>query len=491
MRSSILLQPGSVSVDALLMTLADKPDVVLLHSSMNGRSDSRYSFLAAHPMMTIKAFGTDCHLHYPSSGRGHTFYGNPWAITEHLMQPFEVLEELDSPFPLGGCFGYWGYDLKQFVEPKLERRAIRKSGLPDAYLGLYASLLVMDHQDNHIWIIATGFRSDGSRSQTEAIRQTDQWKRILDQSQINTPYDLPHASDSKSLTWRSKPNRETYIQSVLRAQQWIGQGDIYQVNLARELSSTIHWDAITCYRQLQAMSPAPFSGFINEGSFQILGASPESFLRMDGRHIQTCPIKGTRPRGRDAQEDAQLAYELQSSEKERAELLMITDLLRNDLGRVCEFGSVTTPDLMRLERYPQVHHLVSTVEGTLKKELSHLKALYHCFPGGSITGAPKFRAMEIIEALEPETRGPYTGSMGYLGFNRTSQLNIIIRTAIKQRESISLHVGAGIVADSDPEAEFQETEDKAAGFFASFATLNTPSGNRPIIGKHQRNSHST
>jgi len=291
------------------------------------------------------------------------------------------------------------------------------------------------------------------------------------------------------LTWTSSPEREAYIQSVIKAQRWIAQGDIYQVNLARELSVRFDWDAVTCYRQLQAMSPAPYSGFINEGSFQILGASPESFLRMDGRHIQTRPIKGTRPRGADAEEDARLAYELQSSEKERAELLMITDLLRNDLGRVCGYGSVTTPDLMRLERYPQVHHLVSTVEGMLRKDISHLKALYHCFPGGSITGAPKFRAMEIIEALEPQTRGPYTGSMGYLGFNQTSQLNIIIRSAVKQHDNISLHVGAGIVADSDPEAEFQETEDKAAGFFASFAALNTHS-KQPSFMELKRNLHS-
>lgn len=471
MRSSIQLIPGSASVEALLGGLSDQPDVVLLHSSMTGRSDSRYSFLAAHPMMTLKAFGTDCHLHYPTSNRRHTLYGNPWSVIEHLMQPFEVLEELDSPFPLGGCFGYWGYDLKHFVEPKLVRRAIRKSRLPDAYVGLYASLLVIDHHEQNTWIVATGFRPDGTRSDLEANRQSDMWQHLLDRTQgQDTPEDSLR-SVASPLSWTTQPSRESYIQSVIKAQRWIGQGDIYQVNLARELSASLEWDAVTCYQHLQTMSPAPFSGFINEGDFQILSSSPESFLRMDGRHIQTRPIKGTRPRGMDAQSDAKLAYELQSSDKERAELLMITDLLRNDLGRVCEFGSVSTPDLMRLERYPQVHHLVSTIEGTLRRDISHLRALYHCFPGGSITGAPKFRAMEIIETLEPETRGPYTGSMGYLGFNQTSQLNIIIRTAVKQQNRISLHVGAGIVADSDPEAEFQETEDKAAGFFAAFARL--------------------
>ena len=218
---------------------------------------------------------------------------------------------------------------------------------------------------------------------------------------------------------------------------------------------------------MNTASPAPFSAFIDTGDFQIASSSPERFLRLSGQHVQTRPIKGTRPRDANPQRDAQLAYELQSSEKECAELVMITDLLRNDLGRVCEFGSIAVPELMRLEKFPQVQHLASTVEGRLRPELSHLDALRACFPGGSISGAPKFRAMEIIDELEPVTRGPYTGSIGYLGFNRESQFNIAIRTAIVRQEHVWFQVGAGIVADSDPEMEYSETLAKAAGFEAA------------------------
>ncbi|MDG1856325.1 MAG: aminodeoxychorismate synthase component I [Verrucomicrobiota bacterium] len=479
MRSRIELIAGKVQIENLLATVGDQPDVMLLHSSLQGHPDARFSFLTAFPMVTLRAFGADCHLHYPTVQKSHTVYGNPWSVMDQLMHPFEVMEELDSPFPLGGCFGYWGYDLKHFVEPSLERRAVRSSVLPDAYVGLFASLVAVDHWDDKAWIVATGFHPDGTWSHAEATRQVDQWKQLLESSSNIKLPDLPHPSGNPKFSWPSYPDRNAYVRSVQRAQKLIGQGDIYQVNLARELSTRNESSALTAYRQLQNMSPAPFSGFINEGGFQILSASPESFLKLDGNHIQTRPIKGTRPRGLNPQADAQLAYELQSSEKERAELLMITDLLRNDLGRVCEYGSVTVPDLMQLERYPQVHHLVSTIEGTLAKDCSHLQALSRCFPGGSITGAPKFRAMQIIEELEPMTRGPYTGSMGYLGFNKTSRLNIIIRTAVKQKNHLSLHVGAGIVADSVPEAEFQETEDKAAGFLAAFKTSNQLSPSKP------------
>ena len=199
-------------------------------------------------------------------------------------------------------------------------------------------------------------------------------------------------------------------------------------------------------------------------------SSPELFLRLSGPQITTRPIKGTRPRAADPTRDAQLSYELLTSPKETAELVMITDLLRNDLGRVCEFGSVQVPDLMTLERFPHVQHLVATVEGRLRPEITHLEALRSCFPGGSITGAPKFRAMEIIDELEPISRGPYTGALGYLGFNRESQLSIIIRTALLQEGLVHFHVGAGIVADSSPEAEYDETIAKAGGFLDCLRT---------------------
>jgi para-aminobenzoate synthetase component 1 len=258
--------------------------------------------------------------------------------------------------------------------------------------------------------------------------------------------------------------RESFISATQRALDYIRAGDIYQVNLSQRLTAAWAGDGWEFHRALHAASPAPFAAYFDAGDFQIASSSPERFLRLSGQHIQARPIKGTRPRDADPQRDAQLAYELQSSEKERAELVMITDLLRNDLGRVCEFGSIAVPELMRLEKFPQVQHLVSTVEGRLRSELSHLGALRECFPGGSITGAPKFRAMEIIDELEPVTRGPYTGSLGYLGFNRESQFNIAIRTAIVRDGQVHFQVGAGIVADSDPEMEYEETLAKAGGY---------------------------
>ena len=221
------------------------------------------------------------------------------------------------------------------------------------------------------------------------------------------------------------------------------------------------------FQRLSAVSPAPFAAYLDCGELQIASSSPELFLRLSGPHILTRPIKGTRPRSADPTRDAQLTYELQTSPKEMAELVMITDLLRNDLGRVCEYGSVQVPELVRLECYPQVQHLVSTVEGRLRPEVTHFAAFASCFPGGSITGAPKFRAMEIIDELEPVTRGPYTGAFGYLGFNRESQLSILIRAAVQTEQTIFFNVGAGIVADSDAAAEYDETIAKASGFLAA------------------------
>ncbi|MSU57830.1 MAG: aminodeoxychorismate synthase component I [Pedosphaera sp.] len=265
----------------------------------------------------------------------------------------------------------------------------------------------------------------------------------------------------------SNLTRAEFLAAVERAQRYIRAGDIYQVNLSQRLTTPCALSGWELFERLLAVSPAPFAAFLDCGDFQIASSSPELFLRLSGSHITTRPIKGTRPRSPDTTRDAQLAYELQTSAKELAELVMITDLLRNDLGKVCEFGSVQVPELARLERFSQVQHLVSTVEGRLRREVTHFAALASCFPGGSITGAPKFRAMEIIDELEPLARGPYTGCHGYLGFNRESQLSISIRTAIRQAGTAYFHVGAGIVADSVAEAEYEETLAKARGFLAA------------------------
>ncbi|HWL54837.1 MAG TPA: aminodeoxychorismate synthase component I [Chthoniobacteraceae bacterium] len=278
----------------------------------------------------------------------------------------------------------------------------------------------------------------------------------------------PTPAPPEGLFFRHEMSREGYIERVVRAQQFIAQGDIYQVNLTHRLASP--WpaaagpqEAFALYRALRHASPAPYGAYLRFPQRTILSSSPELFLQISGRRIRTRPIKGTRPRKADPAADRQSAEELLASPKERSELIMITDLERNDLGQICEYGSVTVPGMLQLETYEQIFHLVSTIEGVLRPEIGAVEAFRRCFPGGSITGAPKKRAMEIIAELEPTPRGPYTGAIGYFGFNGESQFNITIRTLFLEKGEAHFHVGAGIVADSIPPQEWQETLDKAAG----------------------------
>ena len=273
-----------------------------------------------------------------------------------------------------------------------------------------------------------------------------------------------HKREPAGLRFTPKLSKRKFLEMVGRAREYIAAGDIYQVCLSHPFEAVVENPATwNFFERLRVLSPAPYSAFLNFGDVQIASSSPECFLRMSGRQISTHPIKGTRPRRPDMQSDRLSAYELITSSKEIAELVMITDLERNDLGRICEFGSVHVEDLLRLETFEQVFHLVSTVQGELRGDVSHVQALRECFPGGSISGAPKKRALEIIRELEPHPRGIYTGAIGYFGYNGESQFSIAIRTAVFEQGLASFHVGAGIVADSIPEKEWLETHDKAAG----------------------------
>ncbi|HEY8898943.1 MAG TPA: anthranilate synthase component I family protein [Chthoniobacterales bacterium] len=284
------------------------------------------------------------------------------------------------------------------------------------------------------------------------------------------------------LDFRPDILRETYCGMVRRAQDYIAAGDIYQVCLAHRFRADWAGEAWPFYAALRNYSPAPYSGYFALGETTVLSASPECFLRMSGRQMKTSPIKGTRPRREAGDADERSAYELITSPKEISELVMITDLERNDLGRVCEYGSVHVTDLLHLERFEQVFHLVSTVEGTLRPEVSHVEALAACFPGGSISGAPKKRALEIIAELEPAPRGIYTGAVGFLGYNGESHFNIAIRSVVMTEGEATFHVGAGIVADSEPEQEWQETLDKASGILLAASRLERESA--PQLAQH-------
>jgi para-aminobenzoate synthetase component 1 len=430
-------------------------------------------------------------------------------LLESLVARFELLEQLDLPFPLGGCFGYWGYGLKNFVEPRLRRGAPDTLEMPDCHLGFYSSLVAFDHQMGKTWVVTTGLGPDATRDPARARRELAFWRAALERPPwpadevrplhgagdgigagwpetdwvdcaaqpargLSDPASQRFLASQGGRTVRSTLSRVEFIGRVERALRYIRSGDIYQVNLSQRLAVPYPRDSWSLFRVLKEVSPAPFAAYLDCGQLQLASSSPELFLGLSGSHILTRPIKGTRPRSPDPVRDSQLAAELLASPKERAELVMITDLLRNDLGRVCEFGSVQVPELIRLERYAQVQHLVSTVEGRLRGAESHVQALERCFPGGSITGAPKVRAMEVIDELEPCSRGPYTGALGYLGFNRESQLSIIIRTAICQAGWAHFPVGAGIVADSDPAAEYEETLAKARGFLEAYQRVCAP-----------------
>jgi para-aminobenzoate synthetase component 1 len=460
--------------ESLVEQLHGESGVVLLRSSSFDAEQARYSFVTVNPFLTFRSFGSRCVVEKPEieNRRSEIHFGNPWHLLDALMARYELLDEIDSPFPLGGAFGYWGYDLKNFTEPKLPRRAVNDLELPDCHVGFYDSLVVFDHQLGKTNVVSTGLNADGSRTEARANERLEFWRSFLGgisplkQTATEIPSPPQHPCDSAAKI-SSNFSRAEFISQVQRAQKYILAGDIYQVNLSQRLAVQSAFTGWELFQRLAAVSPAPFSAFLDCGDFQTVSSSPEQFLRMSGSHIITRPIKGTRPRANDPTQDAQLAYELQTSTKELAELVMITDLLRNDLGKVCEYGSVQVPTLAKLEKFAQVQHLVSTVEGRLRKEVTHFAALASSFPGGSITGAPKFRAMEIIDELEPVSRGPYCGCLGYLGFNRESQLSITIRTAVCKDGTAHFNVGAGIVADSKPEAEYEETLAKARGFYAA------------------------
>ena len=309
----------------------------------------------------------------------------------------------------------------------------------DFVLGLYENALVYDH-------------ASGTWNGSEELAA--QWR----------PTELL-AEMAPRLTFVPQCEREDFLRMVRRAKDYIAAGDIYQVNLAYpwQASWPVEANPLAAYLKLRKVSPAPHAAYLDLEGMQVLSASPELFLRMSGREVVTRPIKGTRPRSANPVRDAAERAELLNSAKERAELLMITDLERNDLGQVCDFGSVQVADLWQVEAFPQVFHLVSTVRGTLRPDIDHAHAFQACFPGGSITGAPKLRARQIIEELEPYPRGLYTGALGGFGFNGESYWNIAIRTAVREDSQLSFHSGAGIVADSDPEKEFEETRHKAAG----------------------------
>jgi para-aminobenzoate synthetase component 1 len=394
-----------------------------------------------------------------------TIDGDVLSVIEQMLGPLarDALPGL-PPFQ-GGAAGFLGYEFGGVLE-RLPPPRPDLPGIPDAVFGLYDWTLAWDHERGAAWLISTGIDAHGRESAEAAAARAEGVLRMLASPPAETPSGAS-CTTAMAGQLRSTFTRDEYLAAVQRVRDYILSGDVFQVNLSQRFEAPFTGDPLALYASLRAETPAPFAGYLDAGDFQLVSASPERFLLIDGDRIETRPIKGTRPRGTTPELDEALAAELAGSAKDRAENVMIVDLLRNDLSRVCRPGTVRATALLELERHPTVHHLVSTVEGRVREGVGGPAALRAAFPGGSITGAPKVRAMEIIAELEPEPRGPYCGSMGYLSLTGAMDTSILIRTCVVQDGRVRFGAGGGIVADSDPAAEYAETLDKARALIAA------------------------
>lgn len=431
-------------------TLAGLPWAAWLDSAAPGADGERFDILVADPYVTLRTHGAATEIVRQGGG-----------TVASDRSPFELLrEELGdiargvpgSPFS-GGAVGYFAYDLGRRLE-RIPSLAAADIPMPDLAVGIYDWAVVVDHAARRTWLVGNG------RDERTFAR----WEALVAALSAEPPPDPP----AFRVLGQPRPNvsREEYARAFRAVQEHIRRGDCYQVNLTQRFEAETEGDAWHAYLRLREINPAPFGAYLDLPDGKILCSSPERFLRVRDGHVETKPIKGTRPRSDDPVRDRALAEELRASAKDRAENVMIVDLLRNDLGKCCVPGSVRASKLFDVESFASVHQLVSTVEGTLAAGKHALDLLAACFPGGSITGAPKVAAMKIIEELEPQRRSVYCGSIGYIGFDGNMDTNIAIRTLVQQGGRVYTWAGGGVVADSEVDAEYQESLDKAAAMLA-------------------------
>ncbi len=460
--------PSAPSPTDACARLLDLPYPLLLESAARGTALGRYSYLTADPVLIWTTHPSDA---------GDALQQAAEYLAAHRAEPIPGL----PPFQCGVA-GFLGYEFGR----RLERLPAPRSddlGLPDAWLGAYEWVVAWDHDIGKAWVIALdpGFRrgDDGSAGRHPAEQRgsgaagpspKERIRDLVARLQGAGPTHEPGtAAPGPPPRVQSGFTRDEYLRAVERVREYILAGDIFQANLSQRFEAPWPGDPFDFYRRLTAANPAPFAAFFRGDGYAVASASPERFLRVetDGQ-VETRPIKGTRPRGGTPDEDRRLAEELLTSEKDRAENVMIVDLLRNDLSKVCRPGSVEVPALCALQSHPTVHHLESIVTGRLEAGRTATDLLRAAFPGGSITGAPKVRAMEILTELEPVARGVYCGAIGWLGLTGAMDTSIAIRTVTLADGRACFHAGGGIVADSDPASEFQETLDKAAGIRRAF-----------------------
>ncbi len=434
----------------------------LLESVAGGERVSRFSFLGAEPREIYRLYPD--HLELERDGERRRLPGEPLAALHEAMH---AIGSEHGPVPFtGGYVGYFGYDLIRLVE-RLPNRPPDAFDLPVALLARFDTLIVFDHAYQRVLAIANEI--EGEVSLDDAEKALARLSRLLTSEAGGGGVAMPGQPPGPAATDMPSLDSVAFRNAVLAAKEHIAAGDIFQVVLARRWRVPRRIEPLALYRALRMVNPSPYMVLLESPDVSLVGASPEMLVRKQGRHLETRPIAGTRPRGMDADGDKRLAEDLLADPKERAEHVMLVDLGRNDLGRVAAPGSVRVPTFMEIENYSHVMHLVSSVEGELATGKDALDALLSCFPAGTVSGAPKIRAMEIIDSLEPEARGPYAGAVGYLSFSGDLDTCIAIRTLVVREGETSVTAGAGIVADSDPAAEERETKNKAAALLAAVA----------------------
>jgi len=447
-----------------------------LDSGMDPGKLGRYSFIGSSPFLVLSSRGSEITL--IQGTEKSNLSGNPFDVVNNFLQLYR-LDSSSPPAPfIGGAVGYFSYDLCHFIE-RLPSTAVDDLKLPECYLGFYDLVLAFDNLQGKAYVISTGFPElRETERMARAIKRLNEVKdKLADVSSSGTePPFTPISFPMEQVTLAGGFTHQEYVDAVEKARQYIIAGDIFEVNLSQRFEAKLTITPYELYRRLRQINPAPFACYLDFEEVSVVSASPERFLRVRGDWVETRPIKGTRPRGKTAVEDEVLANELMSSVKDRAENIMIVDLERNDLGRVCRFGTIKVTELAILETFPTVFHLTSTVEGKLREGKNCIDLLKATFPGGSITGAPKVRAMEIIDELEPTKRSVYTGNIGYLSFNGDLDLNIAIRTFLVKGRRAYFQVGGAVVYDSDPEAEYQETLDKGRALINALSMAPTRVG---------------
>lgn len=456
-----LLHPlPETALDPLRWAAALRPagGLAFFDSALPHETLGRYSFIMADPFHWLSADKDRVTLD------GNVTQGDPFEALAGLMARYVLPSLPDLPPFQGGVAGSFGYGLRHHLE-RVPNHRRDDQDIPDLLLGAYDLVVALDHVAKRGWLISSGLPAK------EDVREARAQARIDWALDLFARTTQPGSGASWAIAARPELSGADYKSMIRRTIDYIEAGDIYQANITQRFRAKLHAgiDRFELYRALRRRNPATFAAFLEFGDTALLSSSPERFLQLRDGKVETRPIKGTRPRGKNAVEDAALATELRASEKDRAENLMIVDLLRNDLSRVCRMGTVKVPVLWGLESYATVHHLVSVVTGEMLPEKNAVDLLRATFPGGSVTGAPKIRAMEIIAELEPTARGPYCGAIGYLGFDGSMDSNIVIRSYCVKGDDLSFQVGGGIVADSDPALELDESLTKAKALIETLA----------------------